>query len=208
MESSATCGVYEFWCGPYFYQGSSKNMEGRLKTHRKALTKGKHGNDKMQRAFDKYGMQDERFLVVCAENLRTQYEQDYIFANFGDEFYLNLSPSSEAPVWTPESRAKLSATLKGRPAPNKGKPASDEAKAKMAEAHRLRWAEGRGHSEEALAKMSAAAMGNTRTLGRKCTPEEIAKTVAVHTGAKRSPETRARMAEAQRKRWARARGEE
>jgi hypothetical protein len=105
-------------------------------------------------------------------------------------------------------RAKVSATLKGRPANNKGKPATEQARANMSEAHKLRYAEGRGHSEEAIEKMRAAAIGNTRTKGAKLTSEHIEKIASTHRGRKRSPEARANMAEAQRKRWARAREQE
>lgn len=183
-----TCGVYEFWCGPYFYQGSSKDMEGRLKGHLKSLSKGKHGNPKMQAAFNKYGMQDERFLVVCAENLRTVYEQDYIDANWGDPYYINLNPNADAPnnygtknkgrVHTAEHRANNAAA-------RLGSKHSEETKAKMSASRKGKSLGPK--SEETKAKISAAKKGSTHTEATK------AKMSATHTGKKASDEAKAAM---------------
>lgn len=49
------------------------------------------------------------------------------------------------------------------------------------------------HSEETRAKMSKAQTGNTKTLGRIQSKNEIAKRIAKTTGMKRSPEQRKRI---------------
>lgn len=48
----------------------------------------------------------------------------------------NLTVGGRVPLATAETRAKLSAALKGKPAPNKGMKASDEARANMSRARR------------------------------------------------------------------------
>jgi hypothetical protein len=101
-----TCGVYEFWCGPHFYQGSSKNIEGRWKSHLNDLKAGRHVNDRAQKAYDKYGWTDAGILVECEEHALEAWEQAYIDTNWGDEKYLNLSPTAGRMPSTIESRQK------------------------------------------------------------------------------------------------------
>ena len=86
-----TCGIYEFWCGPYFYQGSSRNIEERWKAHTRALKAARHQNDRVQAAYDKYGWTDAGILVECEEYALIAWEQAYIDTNWGDEKYLNLN---------------------------------------------------------------------------------------------------------------------
>lgn len=74
-----------------------------------------------------------------------------------------------------ETRARMSVAAKGRPSPNKGKPMSEEQKAKQREAMR-----GRTASAETRAKMSAAAKGRAKS------PEHAAKIgAAVRAAAER-----------------------
>ena len=175
-----TCGVYEFWCGPYFYQGSSKNMEVRLRWHRAILKRGaeNHRNPKLLAAYNKHGMQDERFLVVCDEDLRLRYEQDYIDANWGDPHYLNTSRSVRL------AGGKV------------GVPRSEATKAKLRAAQT-----GRKHTEEHRAKAAAG------KLGKKHTEETKAKMSAWQKGlVKRSEESKAKQSAARKGRpWSEAR---
>jgi hypothetical protein len=157
-------------------------MEVRLRHHRATLKRGDH-NPKAQAAFNKYGLQDERFLVVCAEGLRVQYEQDYIDANWGDPHYLNLAPYAQGgggmrgKPRTEETKAKLRAAQTGRKhteehrakaaAGKLGKKHTEEAKAKMSA-----WQKGRvGRSEEAKAKHSAARKGRPWTEAQRAAYE-------------------------------------
>src|SRR5437763_786047 len=73
---------------------------------------------------------------------------------------------------SPETRAKISQALKGKPR----KPHSPETRARMSEAHK-----GKSHSPETRAKISAAKKGEPH---KPLTPEH-----------------RARMSEAQQRRW-------
>jgi len=139
-----TCGIYEFWCGPHFYQGSSKNIERRWKDHLSLLKAGRHENDRAQKAYDKYGWTDAGILVECEEHALIAWEQAYIDTNWGDAKYLNLSPTADRITHTPESRAKIAAA-------RKGKPRSEETRAKMSAANK-----GRPLSEEHRAKIGAA----------------------------------------------------
>ena len=135
-----TCGVYEIWIDKYFYQGSSNDIESRIKRHLYMLKNNKHVNPKMQAVWNKYQVFQHHVLVECCESLIRIYEQDYIDANFGDKTYLNVSKSSKSPVTVPwnkglvgvyseESKAKMSAARKGKPT-NKGA-VSDEGKANI-----------------------------------------------------------------------------
>jgi hypothetical protein len=61
---------------------------------------------------------------------------------------------------TPEYRAKLSASKKGKPAHNKGKPMSEEQKKKLSALRkgRIPWNKGKKHSEETKRKISEAGL--------------------------------------------------
>jgi len=47
-----------------YYIGSSKNYKFRLYNHRKKLKQGKHANEYLQNAFNKYGLDDFEFEVL------------------------------------------------------------------------------------------------------------------------------------------------
>jgi NUMOD3 motif len=90
----------------------------------------------------------------------------------------NLNRRARRPA-SDETRSRLSAAMKGRPSPNKGKSLSAEQRAKISEALK-----GSRHTAETCAKMSA-----TR-LGRKQSPEHIAKRVATRlANGNYAPET-------------------
>jgi hypothetical protein len=113
-----TCGVYEIWINKYFYQGSSKNIEKRIKQHKNELEKNKHINLKMQHIFNKYKTFEYQILVECDKSIFLCYEQDYINANWEDPNYMNLASNASIPP----SRS--------------GKKQSDEAIEKSAFCHR------------------------------------------------------------------------
>tara|TARA_R110000822_G_scaffold20605_12_gene65934 strand:- start:183 stop:689 length:507 start_codon:yes stop_codon:yes gene_type:complete len=131
--------VYEIWIGKYFYQGSTNNLEKRMKEHLTELQSNKHGNYKMQNVFNKYKTFDYQVLVECEDrNMAYQYEQDFIDASIGLEFYLNLNPRASAPPL-----AQMT-----------GKKHSDETKLKMRAS-----AIGKKNSEEHIANISAGKKG-------------------------------------------------
>ena len=94
---------------------------------------------------------------------------------------------------TDPSMAKMSASLKGRDAPNKGKTMSEEQRLKMIAIHNNR-------SEETCKKISAALKGKTQTA------EANAKRSATQTGRAQSPEHIAKRAAARRAFYANKKG--
>lgn len=148
--------VYEIWIGDYFYQGSTNNINKRIRDHKNNLKKGKHSNAKMQAVWNKYQSFEHQILVECDEVAVRIYEQDYIDANWGDPKYLNLAekvgllPDNKGRKFSDEHRAKLSAAAKGH-SRTKGIPQSEEHKRKKAEARK-----GSVVSDETKAKISAS----------------------------------------------------
>lgn len=224
-----TCGVYEVWCGPYFYQGSSKNIEHRWEVHLRDLRKGKHKNPKFQAAYNKHGWTDQAVLVECDENCVRAWEQEYIDSNWGDAKYLNLNPqawggrepgfkqpphvgdaiarSNKLRVWTEESKHKLRETVASR-TPEERAAYSAKLRARPrpgppspAEVERIRALGQRERTPEELDRLR-----NLRT-DQPVSDETRAKLSAAKKGKPHSDEHRARLAEAARKRWAKARGE-
>jgi hypothetical protein len=94
-------------------------------------------------------------------------------------------------TWSDEARARLSKATKGKPKP----PHTEEAKRKMADAAR-----GRTHSEATRAKLSAARRANPRPIS----PEQREAMTAGRkaSGYRHSEETKRKIAEAARKRFA------
>lgn len=113
----------------------------------------------------------------------------------GPETGKKIAEARKGYVVSEETKKKLSAAAKGR------KPSE-----KAVELLRQRWA-GRKHTPESLEKMRLAQQNrkpiteetraklSAASKGRKQSPEAIAKTVAFHTGRKRSEEFRERMRE-------------
>jgi len=150
------------------YVGSSVRTADRWRVHRRDLRKGGHGNVHLQRHADKYGVEDLVFEVVRVEpnpTRRLGFEEVLIAGLVGPACF-NQATSAKAPMTgrkhSPETRAKMSATAKGRPFPegahaksvetNKGRVHTPEQRATMASKGFL----GRTHTPETKAKMSAA----------------------------------------------------
>ena len=109
-------------------------------------------------------------------------------------------------IHTPETKAKLSAAMKGENSPNYGKTLSPEIKAKLSAAHKGKTLspetrakisatmKGKTLSPETKAKLSAAMKGeNSPNYGKTLSPEIKAKLSAAHKGKTLSPETRAKI---------------
>jgi len=165
------------------YVGQSNNIEKRFSQHRKALNRGIHYNAKLQRAWNQYGEAEFEFVVLeqCEADKLTEREQSYIdqkpwfnlalYADAGmrgrkhteetrakmSEAWTNREDKSpnKGAVRTDEVRAKISATLKGRPL-------SEATKAKMSAARK-----GKRNSPEAAAKVSASKTGVPNVKVRK-----------------------------------------
>jgi group I intron endonuclease len=162
------------------YVGSASTIKGRWAVHRHGLARGIHHSRYLQAAWNKHGAEAFEFrrLLLCDKQNLFMYEQ-IAFDALRPEY--NLAPIARSTVgvkWSAEAKARIAS----RP--------NDHMK-------------GRKHSAETLARMSAAKRGNTATKGKTRNPAAVAATAAAHRGMKRSPETRARIAEKQRDSWAR-----
>lgn len=167
------------------YVGSTVDIRRRWIEHRTNLNCHRHHTIGLQRAWDKYGQAAFAFsiLELTAPGDLLAREQHWI-----------------------DALKAYGRGYNGRPlaTSNLGHPTSDETRRKIGEAHRAAGHRpareaielarqknlGRSLSPEHRAKMSAAHRG------RVDRPEWRAAAIAANTGAKRSPEARARMREA------------
>lgn len=169
------------------YVGSAGRIKARFVVHRSQLNRGVHPNEKLQRAWVKYGAEAFAFEVLeMVAHLgelvaREQHWIDSLGAVTGG---YNIRKHAEN---------------------NRGLKASEETRRKMSLAQT-----GRRHSAETKARMSQskkgvpiwsaeerAAMSEART-GRTHTAEALAKIAAASTGRKRSPESIRKGEEARR----------
>ena len=201
------------------YVGSAINFDARWRVHRCLLEGGKHHSRALQRSWIKHGK--DRFTFEILEYVavktdlivREQFWIDTLKAfkptgyNVVPKAGSRLGATQPTPsqahrdavsrvhtgkIVSAETRAKLSAAGKGRPQPKlRGRVVSAEARAKIAAAQK-----GRQFSEASKEKMRAAKLGVRRT------QEAIAAVVAGQKGLKRTAETRARMSDAQKRRFA------
>ena len=137
------------------YIGSAKNFSRRWGTHRRELKGAKHGNSKLQRAWNKYGEAAFKFLpiLVCQKSMLLFYEQQ-LLDKVKPEYNIALSVS--APMT------------------------------------------GMKHTAAAIAKIAAAAKGNTYSLGNKASPETRARLSKAKKGVLKSEEHKAKIGNAHR----------
>lgn len=153
-----------------WYVGQSKSIEKRWRVHRIDLRRGSHHSILLQRAWDKYGPDafDFEVLILAPVWMLDDLEQSYL--DDQETSHFNIAKDAQAV--------------------RRGRPHTEETKAKIGDAKR-----GRKHTAEARAKISATQIGrkmppkSAETLARmsaaqksspprKQTPESIAKTVA------------------------------
>lgn len=168
------------------YIGSACNFRSRFTTHKVLLRKGNHHSKKLQNSWKKHGEKNFIFekLIVCKKDDLIFYEQLAIDSFNSVNAGYNIAPIAGSALGvrhTEEAKAKMSLSRTGNKHPNRKKPPS------FTEEHRKNIGEfqiGRKRSPESIAKTAAA---NT---GRKNTPEQNAKISAAKTGKKQSPESR------------------
>ena len=141
------------------YIGSSVDIHRRWITHVRELRKGVHGNQILQRAWDKYGESNFEFsiLLVCGKDDTLLNEQQFL-DNLHPEYNIcvSVTASMSGRTMTEEHKRKIGDA-------NKGKPLSEETKRKLSEAHK-----GKKHSEESKEKMR----GRPGSTGYKFTDEQ------------------------------------
>lgn len=104
-------GIYFLFVGPYYYIGSSKNVQKRCRRHMLNLAAGIHPNRKLQNVFDKY--QDISWQQV--EEVKPEAllgaEQRYLDSAIGSKYCCNIAKIAEAPftglTHTPETKEKI-----------------------------------------------------------------------------------------------------
>lgn len=148
------------------YIGSSNNVTRRLKEHRSALERSKHGNSHLQYAWNKYG--EENFAFESVEEVsggqkaRLDHEQIYLDEGFRLSILYNMvekadcPPSAKGLKRSCETKAKISRAKKGQVPWTKGRSRSEECKRKLSEA-----LTGRTPTKEHRVNLSKALMGNT-----------------------------------------------
>jgi len=181
------------------YVGSSANVRKRLLAHRSALARGDHANPLLQRSWDKWGPEafECRAVVYVDKSVLIKAEQHFMqeFQVLDRACGFNIVPRADRRELAAETRAKMSASLKGK---NIGKAHTAEVLARIGAA-----LSGRKLSPETIAKRRA-------TLAARSPAEKqavAAKLSASLSGKKKSPEACANMAAARRKVWAAKRAE-
>lgn len=143
------------------YIGSAVSLKRRLAEHKRALNNNSHFNHKLQRSFNKHGIENFKFevLVTCPKEYLIKMEQ-WFLDNLKPEY--NIYKTAGSALGTKHSdatRLKISNAKKGLKIPqdvrdkisiaNKGKKRTDETKKKMSVAFT-----GRKYSEDIRIKMS------------------------------------------------------
>ena len=164
------------------YIGSSQDIEIRWREHINKLYGNRHENDKLQKAWNKYGDKAFQFKILEAAEVTNLVvrEQHYLdlYKPYERHLGYNLYKTAYSPLgnkWTEEQKAKLKEIRKGQwdrfPNPMLGKKASLETKEAMSKTHQERYdklrEEGKlppqtgvfNWSEEAKQKMSETRKG-------------------------------------------------
>lgn len=170
------------------YIGCSKNLLGRWRGHRSDLSLGKHGNMKLQNAWNKYGESAFVFMVVelCPDDQLLKREQHFIdLLNVVDGGYNIARQAGRERLGVPHTEASIQKMRES----HQGKVISTEHRAKLALAFK-----GRQFTDEWREKIKAAKRGVPNNLSA----EGRAKIAASKRGKPLSAETRAKISAAGR----------
>jgi len=195
-------GIYKITCNPNkrVYVGSSVNLRARLHQHIHFLLKGKHHNVHLQRAFNKYGIDNFTFSVIeeCEVDRLLEREEYYInkYSSLHNDKGFNIvatpTDGGVGKTVSEETKRKLSDRFSGEGNPNYGKCLSEETKEKIRQAHL-----GKEVSEETREKLRLIKTGKKR-------PEWVTKKILESwernnshptKGKKMSEETRRKISE-------------
>lgn len=143
-------GVYKITIGKRFYYGKSVNLARRKANHLSALKNGRHENQILQRAYNKYGKVDWEVVAYCDEDSVDRLEKELVSLCAGNKLCMNMAMPDGCKGWRPceetrqrmrqkklgrklsaEHRAKIGASGLGRKMP-------EDAKKKIGDAHRGR----------------------------------------------------------------------
>lgn len=106
-----------------FYIGSSNNIYHRLSSHKRCLRKQIHNNFILQRAYNKYGLDNMIFEILeeCPREKLFEKEQYYI-SNLKPKYNIDKNATRAGAVMSKESRERMSRSRKGKPSFRKGIP--------------------------------------------------------------------------------------
>lgn len=168
----------------------------RYATHRRHLREGRHGNPRLQAAYDKHGPDagwEFSLIEECARSELTVREQYWLDALDAFEHGFNCGPAADnamrgikrvsprkGAVLSQETRNKISQSLRRQIQ-------SEETRAK-----RSRSLKGRTFSDETLLKMSESAMGRRHT---QETREKMSESAKKRQRQPPSEETRRKISE-------------
>lgn len=104
-------GIYFITCFGHQYVGSSKSLYARLREHKIKLLGNGHSNDFMQKAFNKYGIDNFYFEILeyCSPEQRIKREKFYIDSLKPD---MNLQLDPVLKTLSHYSRQKLGKSVK------------------------------------------------------------------------------------------------
>lgn len=207
------CGIYQITnivTGDY-YLGSAVNIRKRMCKHRWQLTNNTHGNEHLQRAWNKYGEEAFEFtvLLLCDPENKLYYEQTLIDGlnpayniaknaaasmqglQHSEATKHKIGTANKGKCHTEESRHNMSLAHVGKTNGRLGKHLSDETKRKISEGNK-----GKFVSEETRAKSSEAQKGELHwNFGKHRSAETKHKLSEVNKDKHPSEETRSKMSE-------------
>jgi len=87
-KTERTSGIYMIYCtiSEKCYIGQSRNIRVRFNTHKSSLNNGTHGNNHLQRSWNKYN--HDSFLFIVLENCENLNEREDYWASLVDKEYL------------------------------------------------------------------------------------------------------------------------
>ena len=130
IGSRKQSGIYSIRCvkNNKRYYGESKNISGRLASHKSMLNRGIHPNFVLQYDWNRYGFSSFEFQVLfmgdqwSASSIRRAKETELIILNRSLTYNIlesHSNPGGLNPFWkkthTPETKKKISDALKNKP---------------------------------------------------------------------------------------------
>ena len=167
------CGIYMIKnkVNGNVYIGQAADIYERWEEHISLLRRGKHVNNHLQRAWNKYGDDNFEFSIVeeCDENALNDREIYWIaeYDSHHNGYNQTLGGGGVRGFkHDEETKQRISESLKGDNAPWYGKRRSEETKVKIGQASKERWSNpgnhpmyGKHHTEESKEKMSESHKG-------------------------------------------------
>lgn len=164
-------GIYNIYCTSTGknYIGSAVNLYQRYIDHTKTLRISKHGNARLQNAWNKYG--EDTFIFFVLEKVEDKInlisrEQFYLdlYQSYDSKKGFNICTNARSSLGTkrsPETRKIQSDLKKGKSPHNKGISMGEAQKIKISDSKKgtIPWMKGRTHTEASKMKMSLSHKG-------------------------------------------------